>query len=313
MEKLLSYENFIEYCVKNLTTVLKNEFEVKSNKLYKTDEWVVDSFNVQKKDDDSKVQTMFEIHTRPFYLEYADGKPLGEVILNIIKQIEKEFGEKIDISVDLSQISEYDYMKDKLIIRPISYTDNKKLLNDHYYRKIEDIALVLYLSAGVTKKGYASVKIPLTSMKDWDIEKAFETAMENTVKKNIPVFYPMELLFTGDPGSSRSNHLMDRVNYRFKRSYTNTYRLSTKTSISGAMAVFFPGVLERVAEILDDDFYIVFLSIQEGMVHPMKKSEKSFLVDHAKKTKRMNMSVVEYLSSTLFVYRRNKQILEKAD
>ena len=84
MEKLLSYENFIEYCVKNLTTVLKNEYELKSNKLYKTDEWVVDSFNVQKKDDDSKVKTMFEIHTRPFYLDYADGKPLGEVILNII-------------------------------------------------------------------------------------------------------------------------------------------------------------------------------------------------------------------------------------
>jgi len=311
MEKLLSYENFIEYCVKNITTVLKNEYEIKSNKVYKTDEWVVDSFSVEKKNDDSAVKTIYELHTQQFYHDYADGQPLGEVILSLLKEIEREFGEKIKMNIDLTRISEYDYIKDKLIIRAISYTDNKKLLNDHYYRKTEDVALVLYMEEGQSKKGYATVKMPVGSMKNWDMEKAFEAAMDNTVQKNTPVFYPMELLFAGDTISPRKKYLMDKENYRFKASVLNSYRLSTEASINGAIAVFFPGVLERVAEILDDDFYIVFLSIHEGMVHSMKLSKKSDLLERARDTKGMNMSVAEYLSNTLFVYRRDKKVLEK--
>ena len=312
MEKKLSYEEFMEYCVKNLGIVLKSDYEVKANKVHRTDEWVIDSFSVQKIGKE-KIKTLFEIHSKDIYLEYVDGKSLGDVILDIINEIEKEFGKKIDIKVDLEQISEYSYMKDKLIIRAISYTDNKNLLKNHYFRRIEDIALVLYVEAGNSSRGYATMKIPVTSMKGWDLEEAYETAMENTVKNNIPVFSPMELLYSGDSIPASKKYLMNE-NYNFRPSILNTYRLSTDASINGAMAVFFPGVLKRVAKILNDDFYVVFLSIHEGMIHPMKKFDKSSLLSRAGDTKSINvMNAAEYLSSNLFAYYRDKETLELAE
>ena len=145
MENLfkLSYDEFIDYCVKSISTVLKSEYDVSANKIYKTDEWVVDSFFMTKKGDD-KVKRIVTIPTKEYYLEYVESQSLGEAILKIIKETEKSFddGENDDfakrISADLANVSEYDYIKSRLIIRAISYTKNQKLLKDYYFRKIGD-------------------------------------------------------------------------------------------------------------------------------------------------------------------------------
>ena len=49
------------------------------------------------------------------------------------------------------------------------------------------------------------------------------------------------------------------------------YCLSTDKRTNGAVAVFLPGVAQKLSEILDDDFYIVFTSIHEAMIHPKSK------------------------------------------
>lgn len=43
--------------------------------------------------------------------------------------------------------------------------------------------------------------------------------------------------------------------------------LSTSRKTNGAVAVFLPGVAERLAYLLDSDFYMVFTSIHEVMIH----------------------------------------------
>ena len=319
MEKLLSYDEFIEYCVKSIATVLESEYDVSANKIYKTDEWIVDSFFITRKGDE-EVKRIVTIPTKDYYLEYVETKPLGEIILKVTQEAEKSFGESENddfvnkLASDLTNLSEYEFIKDKLIIRPLNYTKNQKLLKDHYFRRIGDIALVLYMDAGKHQNGVMSVKIPLEKMKDWDKERAFEEALTNTAQKNTPVFYSFETALMGDDIPPRRKYVMDKETYRFKESFTHTYRLSTETSVNGAAAVFYPGVLNRVAELLDDDFYLVFASTLESMVHPIKKSDKSFLKKHA-----VNMSksaftpANEFLSSRLYVYHRKNAKVEAID
>lgn len=43
--------------------------------------------------------------------------------------------------------------------------------------------------------------------------------------------------------------------------------LSTSKKTNGAVAVFLPGVAERLAALLESDFYMVFTSIHEVMIH----------------------------------------------
>ena len=48
--------------------------------------------------------------------------------------------------------------------------------------------------------------------------------------------------------------------------------LSTSIRTNGAVAVFLPDVAQRIADLMDDDFYIVFTSVHEAMIHPKRMS-----------------------------------------
>lgn len=50
--------------------------------------------------------------------------------------------------------------------------------------------------------------------------------------------------------------------------------LSTSRKINGAVAVFLPGVAERIYDLLNSDFYIVFTSIHEAMIHNVESVKR---------------------------------------
>ena len=49
------------------------------------------------------------------------------------------------------------------------------------------------------------------------------------------------------------------------------YRLATTKGINGAIALFYPGVQERLAELAGGDYFIGFTSIHEAIIHPVNK------------------------------------------
>ena len=50
--------------------------------------------------------------------------------------------------------------------------------------------------------------------------------------------------------------------------------LSTTIRSNGAVAVFLPGVAERLSELLEGDFYAVFTSVHEVMIHSVVESNE---------------------------------------
>ena len=49
--------------------------------------------------------------------------------------------------------------------------------------------------------------------------------------------------------------------------------LSTARRTNGAVAIFLPGVAKRLADLMDADFYMVFTSIHEVMIHNEKSAD----------------------------------------
>lgn len=69
--------------------------------------------------------------------------------------------------------------------------------------------------------------------------------------------------------------------------------LSTTIKTNGAVAVFLPGVAEHLAELLNSDFYMVFTSIHEVMIHNAKKVDPE-----------------DYLTSRIYKYNRRAHKFE---
>ena len=82
------------------------------------------------------------------------------------------------------------------------------------------------------------------------------------------------------------------------------YCLSTDKRTNGAVAVFLPGVAQKLSEILDDDFYIVFTSIHEAMIHPKSKCYPEGLERILKETIEDATPDEDFLADEIYYYDR---------
>ena len=80
--------------------------------------------------------------------------------------------------------------------------------------------------------------------------------------------------------------------------------LSTTKKTNGAVAVFLPGVAEQLAYMLDSDFYMVFTSVHEVMIHNDRFVEPEDLECVLRDTIREATPKEDYLTSRIYQYNR---------
>ena len=87
--------------------------------------------------------------------------------------------------------------------------------------------------------------------------------------------------------------------------------LSTSIRTNGAVAVFLPDVAQRIADLMDDDFYIVFTSVHEAMIHPKRMFCPEDLERILKETLKEATPDEDYLSDEIYYYDRGARKIMK--
>ena len=78
--------------------------------------------------------------------------------------------------------------------------------------------------------------------------------------------------------------------------------LSTSIRTNGAVAIFLPDVAQRIADLMDDDFYIVFTSVHEAMIHPKRMSCPEDLERILKETLKEATPDEDFLTDEIYYY-----------
>ena len=135
-----------------------------------------------------------------------------------------------------------------MFIRLLNIEKNQVELEDCIYRTIGDIALVLYARMGELNGSSASIKIKRHMLEKWEQEpkQVFEEALLNTYFISPPRIYCWEKLIFDPDYAGETN---------------------------GAVAIFLPGVAERIGQLMGGGFYMVFTSIHEVMIHNEKSAD----------------------------------------
>jgi len=174
----------------------------------------------------------------------------------------------------LNQLGNYEAIKECLIIRPLNYDNNEKVLSKAIHRRIGDMALVLYVSLGHTMQGGSQNIISTMVRQDmfqlWNVEEqeAFDWALENTMRLQPPVFYHIIGGLEGKVAPKRVRFMEDEsVSVDFNSPFAPV--LTTEQEVNGAIAAFCPGVLERLYRMVGEDFYLVFSGISDVHIHPV--------------------------------------------
>lgn len=215
----------------------------------------------------------------------------------------------------LNQFSDYEAIQDRIILRPLNFTISEKALEKGVYRTVGDMALVLYLSLGEDLLAGAnqilSAMVPREVFDTWqrDEDNVFRAAMENTVRLQPPVLYRTSDIMRNFGSQPPMIHFMEGDCPKIDFSVSTPPLLSTEQHVNGAIAVFYPGVLERLYQIIGGEFYLSCISISEVYVHPVNgKTRLNTIRNNLRNVNKLN-DATELLTERVYRYDSAKKEL----
>lgn len=167
--------------------------------------------------------------------------------------------------------SAYETVRPNLILRPLKYDEDE--LFDAVYDKVNDFVLALYqlLKAEVTDKTadssrttFISSKIKRSELKSWgvDREEVMKNALENTMRLFPPSVYNVK---TGKSVNLLESKLK-REDVMMSAFGMSSFILTTSVTTNGAIAIFYPGVIEKIMKILGGPFIAIFMNADDIMI-----------------------------------------------
>ena len=242
------------------------------------------------------------LYTQELFKSYQNGSPFEEIIKEITDDLNRI--KKADIYEKTRVIRDYEKTKPRLFIRLLNADKYSADLQDAVYKTLGDIALVLYMKVTEYEGCVTSTKIRQGMLEQWgkECDEVFQEAILNTYFMSPPRIYRWEqMIFNPEYEGESFMNLGDKCELK-KDAMGNC--LSTTKKTNGAVAVFLPGVAEQLAYMLDSDFYMVFTSVHEVMIHNDKFVEPEDLQCVLRDTIREATPKEDYLTSRIYQYNR---------
>ena len=205
------------------------------------------------------------LYTQELFKAYQEGSPMEEIMKEITDDLERV--RKAKIYEKTKVLKDYEKTKKRLFIRLLNADKYAEELKDAVYKTLGDIALVLYMKVTEYQGCVTSTKIRQGMLEQWkkDSDEVFKEALLNTYFMSPPRIYRWEQMIFNPEYEGESFMNVGDNSKLTKEAMGNC--LSTTKKTNGAVAVFLPGVAQRLAYLLDSDFYMVFTSVHEVMIH----------------------------------------------
>lgn len=242
-------------------------------------------------------------YTESLYERLSNGQSVDEIVNEMIKNIQQM--RETGVYEKTLLLSDYEKIKGDLFIRLLNADVHAESLKGVVYKRLGDIALVLYLKVSEVKGCLTSTKIHQEIVDKWNMDKdeIFKEALLNTYFISPPRIYRWEEMILNPEKYSGENFMDLAGHHELKRSSLGNC-LSTAKKTNGAVAVFLPGVAQRLAQLLDSDFYMVFTSIHEVMIHNTSNVYPEDLKRILEETIEAATPEEDYLTSKIYHYSR---------
>lgn len=245
------------------------------------------------------------IHIQEVFDTYQSGMPMEK----LVNQLSEHFSEIRSMNIYEAQqnMTDYEKIKSKLFIRLLNTDKCEVKLNNAIHKQIGDIALALYLKISDIGSNTVSTIIKRDIFNHWgkDEDEVFNEALLNTYFISPPRTFLWEKLLV-NPNYNGEN-FMDIANPCELNKNSMGNCLSTTTRTNGAVAIFLPGVADRIAYLLGSDFYAVFTSIHEVMIHSTLTSCVEELSTVLKDTIEDSTPKEDFLTYKIYKYSRKTQ------
>ena len=249
------------------------------------------------------------IYVRPFYERYLLGKPLDFILSEIVFQYRNE---KNESDIGPVELTDYNKIKDNIVIRMVNYELNKEMLKDCPYKKYLDLAITLRYVVDESSFGIASIAISTKEFVEWgvDFEEVYNAALFNTMKKYPWCMEPLSKLVFNTFDKKMMDKLSDDIlselnNIRNCELGVNIYILTNREKVFGAGCILYDNVIRNFAKVQCANIYIMPSSVHEVMLVPEdEETDPAFLMELLLDANKSSVGLIDLLSDNLYYYDR---------
>lgn len=266
----MEYRDFVEQVKEQIKDFLPERFGnavVEVNKIVKNNDCVLDGLTVKM--EGSNIAPA--IHLNPYFVQIQDGVELEDVLDQIACVYQSHY---IEHNIDVSSITDYERVKERIICKLINGEANQKFLQDKPYSKLEDLAVVYQILVDNIGEETATIMITDHLMDGYGItlEDLHYQAM-----KNMETLQPHSFIGLNEAAAEimavdiarQQNASVDEAkDMAMKMLPPETmYVLTNDKMVNGAATILNDDVRQEIAEKVGD-FYVLFSSIHETLIIP---------------------------------------------
>jgi len=250
------------------------------------------------------------IYLEKYIEDYRDGRDIDD-ILQSIADMYMECRDPQIRGFDISDISEFDKVADRLVTKIINTDLNKEFLAVVPHKEFGDLSVLTQIRLDESNGMMASITIRDDILDRWDVkfDDVLDKANENDLTLTEPRLTPMDKVINAM--RMQDEYEQDSFLPDPEVAMIPMYILSTEDKINGAKLLNQQEIMDKIAEFLDSDFIALPSSIHEAIVIPMDKNNMD-LNELSMMVKSINGEVLtptDVLSDHPYVYSKEERCL----
>ena len=241
------------------------------------------------------------IDVKDLYERCMEGSSMESILYSVQEEIEKL--KTVNMLEGKMTPDSYQKIKKYLFVKPLNKKEHSLEMEDAVHEDVGDIACVLYMMLSNTNEYFTDIKIKNQHLEQWEMTK--EAVMEEALKNTCQMAPP--LICTNDENKWGGSFMENGAFCLSKSDKVMGVQLCTNAKENGAVSVFFPGVLQRLAQLMESDLYILFTSRNESSIYSVNESNLEDIKDelHIMETDYDNgIWYEDSLSEELYYYSR---------
>lgn len=310
----MEYEDFLEQVKENIKDFLPEKFadaSVMVNRVVKNNDCVLDGLAIRT--GESNISPT--IYLNPYFEQVRDGVEADDVMARIAAAYQAHY---IDHDMDVSAVTDFGNVKDRIVCRLINEEANRHFLEDKPYTKVEDLAVVYQILMDKNEAGAATITITDNLLDTYGIgiEDLHELAI-----RNMDILQPhsfkgmgetMMEMMAEDTGMDISE-AEAMAPWLMPDIPETMFVLTNDMKLYGAAAILNDDIRQEIAGKVGD-FYVLPSSVHETLIVPKAAGlEYGELEQMVQEVNQAQVSPQERLSDHIYEYDAGEHIFIRSD
>lgn len=302
----MEFREFCDYVKDNILNQMPEEYqgaEVSVDETVKNNSVILHGLSIRR--DDRNIAP--RLYLEYAYNSYKDDKSLDEIMQIIADEYVRHDG--IDIDFDERTILDFDRVKGKITTQILNGKQNKTLAATRPCKKLDDLLVFYRITIEQMDRGSSCIPITNEMMRNWGVttQDIHNLAVENTER-----MFPSELVDIESILFGVEENLFEVAD---EKPEGKLLVLKNEANVYGASAIANPDVLQKISDVVQDDFYILPSSVNEVLILSKESAKEMGMTpkDLGNMVRGVNQTEVtkeDLLSDHIYSYDRERKTLE---